>query len=61
MQIDFSIGAGKYACQLLKAGCAALLLLQAARCKGPLDRLLIAHEACSACFVLDFCAMIGYG
>ena len=31
--------------QLLKAGDAALLLPQAARCKGPLDRLLIAHEA----------------
>ena len=41
----------KYASKLLKAGDAALLLPQAARCKGPLDRLLIAHEACSACFV----------
>ena len=39
------------ASQLLKAGDAALLLPQAARCKGPLDRLLIAHEGCSACFV----------
>ena len=35
--------------KLLKAGDAALLLPQAARCKGPLDRLLIAHEGCSAC------------
>ena len=42
------------ASQLLKAGDAALLLPQAARCKGPLDRLLIAHEACSACFVRRF-------
>ena len=41
----------KYASKLLKAGDAALLLPQAARCKGPLDRLPIAHEACSACFV----------
>ena len=40
-----------YERQLLKAGDAALLLPQAARCKGPPDRLLIAHEACSACFV----------
>ena len=39
------------ASQLLKAGDAALLLPQAARCKGPPDRLLIAHEGCSACFV----------
>ena len=31
--------------KLLKAGDAALLLPQAARCKGPPDRLLIAHEA----------------
>ena len=41
--------AGEYTSQLLKAGYAALLLPQAARCKGPLDRLLIAHEGCSAC------------
>ena len=51
MQIDFSTTACKYASKLLKAGDAALLLPQAARCKGPPDRLLIAHEACSACFV----------
>ena len=39
--------------KLLKAGDAALLLPQAAHCKGPLDRLLIAHEGSSACFVLS--------
>ena len=37
--------AGEYASQLLKAGDAAILLPQAVRGKGPLDRLLIAHEA----------------
>ena len=37
--------------KLLKAGDAALLQQQAARCKGPLDRLLITHEGCFARFV----------
>ena len=38
--------AGKYASQLLKAGDAAILLPQAVRCKGPLDRLLTVRYTC---------------